>query len=254
MKNFSRTLLTSAVLAGVMVSNAWANDEKLEPVIKASQEITNSASNSQEKINKLTEQTQSKFQQYRTVLKEIEGLDVYNSQLKKQIQSQIDEMDQLHSDIDQVSVIERQITPLMMRMIAGLEQFVNLDTPFLPEERAERLKGLNEMMDRADVAVSEKFRRVLEAFQVEVGYGRSIEAYAGILDLNGQERDVDFLRIGRVALMYITRDGNTAGRWDNESQQWQDVEPEFRSQITKGLRMAKKQLAPDLLVMPIKAP
>ncbi|QTH63043.1 DUF3450 domain-containing protein [Psychrosphaera ytuae] len=250
MKPLSTTLLTSALLAGLAFT-AQADD--LKPVINAGKEISKSAAQSQEKINKLTEQTQTKLQQYQTVNKEIDGLNVYNAQLQKQLQSQYDEMASLNLDIDRVSVIERQITPLMIRMINGLEQFVSLDVPFLPEERTERINGLKDLMDRADVAVSEKFRRVLEAFQVEMGYGRSIEAYQGLIEVNGQERDVDFLRIGRVALVYITRDGSYAGRWDQESKSWQKADDEFRMHITKGLRMAKKQLAPDLLVMPIKA-
>lgn len=253
MKKVATQIIRSAILATCVVTPSLVSADELAPVIEKSSEITESASSSQQKIDKLTEQTQTKFQQYQTVNKEIEGLDVYNNQLQKQISNQLAEMKKLNLDIDQVSVIERQITPLMIRMIDGLAQFVELDVPFLPEERATRIAGLNEMMERADVAVSEKFRRVLEAYQVEVAYGRSIEAYAGIIEVNGQERDVDFLRIGRVALMYQTRDGSIAGRWDNDSQSWQDLGDEYRMHITKGLRMAKKQLAPDLLVMPIKA-
>lgn len=253
MKKVATQLVSSAILAACVITPSLAHADELQPVIEKSSKITQSATNSQQKIDKLTEQTQSKFQQYQTVNKEIEGLDVYNAQLQKQISNQLAEMEKLNLDIDQVSVIERQITPLMIRMIDGLAQFVELDVPFLPEERANRIASLKEMMERADVAVSEKFRRVLEAYQVETAYGRSIEAYAGIIEVEGQERDVDFLRIGRVALMYQTRDGSIAGRWDNESKSWQSLGDEYRMHITKGLRMAKKQLAPDLLVMPIKA-
>ena len=253
MKHFSSNLVFAAIFTfTATAANANQNNE-LEPVLKQSAKITDSAVSSQLKIDKLTEQTQSKFQQYQAVVKETEGLDVYNQQLDKQIQNQLAEMQQINLDIDQVSIIERQITPLMIRMIDGLAQFVALDVPFLPEERANRIENLREMMVAADVAVSEKFRRVLEAYQVEVGYGQSIEAYAGLIEINGQERDVDFIRIGRVALMYQTRDGSMSARWDNESQSWQNLGDEYRTHLTKGLRMAKKQLAPDMLVMPIPA-
>ena len=124
MKPLSKTILTSAVLASVVFT---AHADNLKPVIEAGQAISESAVQSQQKINTLIEQSQSKLQQYQSVNKEIEGLNVYNAQLQKQLQNQYDEMTSLNVDIDRVSVIERQITPLMIRMIDGLEQFVQLD-------------------------------------------------------------------------------------------------------------------------------
>jgi hypothetical protein len=162
-------------------------------------------------------------------------------------------MQKLNDSIDKVSVIERQITPLMLRMIKGLEDFVSLDVPFLPDERQNRLKLLGEMMDRADVAVSEKFRRILEAYQVEVDYGRTIEAYTGTADINGSEQDVNFLRIGRVALVYQTRDKNNMAAWNQEKRTWETLGSEYRNRISNGIRMAKKQKAPDMIVVPMPA-
>jgi len=227
------------------------DDEVLKPVVDEAAKINESAAKSQEKINGITDQIDSKLQQFKTLMKEIEGLEVYNTQLRKQINSQEQEMADLNSAIDEVSVVERQITPLMMRMIDGLAQFIELDMPFLPEERANRVADLRAMMDRADVAASEKFRRVMEAFQVEMDYGRTMEAYSGIHSIDGQERDVEFLRLGRTALIYQTRDASRQGVWNKQTRQWEELDSGYRTQITKGLRMAKKQLAPDLLMLPV---
>jgi hypothetical protein len=246
------SIVVTTVLMGA--SSLPVHAAAMQKVISASTEITDSAASSQQKIDKIAEQVQEKLMQFRAVEKETAGLDIYNGQVQKQIDSQIKEMAQLNKDIDQVSVIERQITPLMLRMIDGLESFVQLDVPFLPEERKTRITSLKEMMDKADIAVSEKFRRVMEAYQVEVDYGRSIEAYSGLINLDGQERDVDFLRMGRVALMYLSRDGSLIGRWNNEQKAFEKLSPDYRMHISKGLRMAKKQLAPDLLTMPIPSP
>jgi len=246
-------LINALLVAGALAATPVLaqDDEVLKPVVDEAAKINESAAKSQEKINGITDQIDSKLQQFKTLMKEIEGLEVYNTQLRKQINSQEQEMADLNAAIDEVSVVERQITPLMMRMIDGLEQFVALDVPFLPEERANRVADLRAMMDRADVAASEKFRRVMEAYQVEMDYGRTMEAYSGIHSINGQERDVEFLRLGRTALMYQTRDASMQGVWNKQTRQWEELDSSYRTQITKGLRMAKKQLAPDLLMLPV---
>ncbi len=252
MKLFNKlpvALLMSSMALGTAVYAQ--EDQYLQPVVKAAGEINESAKGSQEKINKIADQIDSKLQKFKALNKEIDGLQVYNGQLSKQIANQVQEMADLNKSIDEVSVIERQITPLMMRMIDGLEQFVALDVPFLQKERTDRIADLKIMMDRADVAVSEKFRRVMEAYQVEMDYGRTLEAYSGLHTIDGQERDVEFLRVGRTALIYQTRDASLQGIWNKQTRQWEALPSSYRTQVTKGLRMAKKQMAPDLLMLPV---
>lgn len=247
------TKLSTAFLAIFMTAgNSMAQEQKsLQPAVQKASEINESAAKSQQKINSITEQIVNKLQQFKAINKETTGLHVYNGQLQKQIDNQMQEMADLNGSIDGVSLIERQITPLMMRMITGLAQFVELDVPFLAQERNNRVIGLQAMMDRADIAPSEKFRRVMEAYQVEMDYGRTLEAYSGLHLINGQERDVDFLRVGRTALIYQTRDASLQGTWNKQTRQWEALSSSYRTQVTKGLRMAKKQLAPDLLMLPV---
>lgn len=171
--------------------------------------------------------------------------------MQAQLNNQVAELAQLAKSMEEVSVIERQISPLMARMISTLEDFVKLDVPFLAEERSKRLNDLNEMMVRADISVSEKFRRVLEAYQVEVDYGRTIESYSGLLMVDNQQMDVDFLRVGRVSFIYQTRDGSKLGQWDQSTNQWQPLSQDYRLGVNKALRIARKQLAPDLIMVPM---
>ncbi len=96
----------------------------------------------------MTDKIDSKLQQFQTIQKEIDGLKVYNDQMRKQMSNLDQEVADLNAAINNVSVIERQITPLMIRMIAGLKQFVALDVPFLAEERQKRLAELESLMDR----------------------------------------------------------------------------------------------------------
>lgn len=241
-------LAVSAVLAGT-VSAATLND-----VFAVADQLNKQARQSQAKIDALTEETRALLGEYKTVLKEIEGLRVYNRQLEKQIANQESEMTQLAASIDEVTIIERQVTPLMIRMIDGLEQFVDLDLPFLTEERAERLETLREMMDRADVAVSEKLSQILRAYQIENEYGRTISAYEGSINVGGTDRLVDVLQVGRVALMYQTPDGEETGRFNPESRQWEPIDDSYKSAVQNGIRMARQQMSYDLLTLPVSGP
>ncbi|XQW84042.1 DUF3450 domain-containing protein [Thalassotalea piscium] len=241
----------AAITLSTAITLTTAHAQDLTDVVAASKKINNSANQSQQKINQIDEQIQSKLQKFKVVNKELDGLNVYNKQMQAQLDNQLEELANLAVSMEQVSIIERQISPLMERMIDTLTTFVSLDVPFLAEERNRRVAGLQAMLSRADVAVSEKFRRVLEAYQVEVEYGRTIEAYSGLQTINGQERDVDFLRIGRVSFIYQTRDGQQMGMWDQATKSWQPLDAGFRSDINKGLRIARKQLAPDLIIVPV---
>ncbi len=235
-----------------MVGSASA--ATLADIYQIAERMNQTARTSQAKIDALTEETRQLLNEYKTVLKEIEGLRVYNRQLEKQIGSQEREMAQLSDSIDKVTVIERQITPLMLRMIDGLEQFVDLDLPFLLDERHGRIENLRTMMDRADVAVSEKYSQVLRAYQIENEYGRTLSSYGDTINIAGIDRKVDVLKVGRIALVYQTPDGEETGMWNQTSGTWEPVDDEYKTPVRNGIRMERKQLTVDMLTLPISGP
>ncbi|OZB04256.1 MAG: hypothetical protein B7X54_08275 [Idiomarina sp. 34-48-12] len=245
------SLISSVILLAFASAPVFAQEQSLEPVVDAANKINATAKSSQLTVEKIADSTQERIQQYKQITRQIQGLEVYTQQLQKQLDAQLVEKDELNSSIDEVSVVERQITPLMLRMIDSLAKFVELDVPFLPEERAERVASLRDLMDRADVDVSEKFRRVMEAFQIEADYGRNIEAYNGEMTVAGQSQDVEFLRMGRTVLLYKTRDGSTMGVWNQQQREWQPLDSSYASNVQEAIRVARKQLAPDLLMLPV---
>jgi len=239
------------IVASILFSVGNLYAENLSSVVDESKQINTSAAKSQITVDSIAAQIQDKLQAFKVVNKETDGLKIYNTQMEKQITAQLAEMVKINNSIDQVTVIERQITPLMIRMIEALDELIRFDIPFLEDERKQRLVNLKSMMDRADVAVSEKFRRVFEAYQVEIDYGRTIESYAGSAAIEGVSQEVNFLRIGRIALIYQSRDRNSMGIWSQEEKQWKPLDNEYRIEVTKGIRMAEKQLAPDMIVVPV---
>jgi hypothetical protein len=227
--------------------------QSLDTVLKVEHQRTRLAQESQQKIDAVVTSTRKKEDAHKRVLKEVEGLKIYNTLLDRQIEGQKRRMVQIQNSIDDVEVISRQIVPSMTRMIDSLKAFVELDVPFLLEERSERVASLEALMEDSEVNDAEKFRKVTEAYQIENDYGRTIETYSGSLEVGGETRRVDFLRIGRVSFMYQTQDGKLSGIWDQDARRWEEADA-YKNEIRAGLKIANKQVAPDLLLLPVATP
>jgi hypothetical protein len=244
-----------AVSAAAAVTLPLAGfSQSLNQVLDAQHGRTRLAQESQERIDGVVKQTRSLEDQFKAALKEIDGLKVYNTLLGLQVDNQKLKMIDLRESIDQVEVINRQIVPIMTQMIDGLEQFVALDIPYLLDERQERVAKLKDLMERDDVTVAEKFRKVTEAYQIENDYGSTIEAYKDTVNIDGGTREVDFLRVGRISLIYQSQDGKVSGAWDQSARQWLTLGNESKNQIKFALQIATKQKAPDLVLLPVPAP
>ena len=257
MHRIKTVLIAVAVAAGstLGLSASSQADETLNAILKVGEDKNAAAAKSQVKIDKLADQTRGLLQDYKTVTKQIDGLKVYNARLQKQIDNQMRRIGDIELSISQVTIIQRQMTPLVIRMIDGLEQFVELDVPFHMDERRQRVAFLRSNLDRSDVSVAEKFRQVLEAYKIESEYGRKIDAYKGSVEIGGVERDVNFFRVGRIALLYQTTDTEVSGAWDQSSRSWVELDSgEYRNAIMKGLRIARKEASIDVLALPIAAP
>ena len=249
-------LIAALVSAGALLgSAATVHASTLDSILDLGEAKNSAARKSQAKIDRLADETRDLLSDYKTVNKQIDGLKVYNARLQRQIDNQLTRIGQIDNSIDQVTVIQRQMTPLVIRMIDGLEKFVELDVPFHMDERQQRIAFLRANLDRSDVSVAEKFRQVLEAYKIENEYGRKIDAYKGSVEIDGVERDVNFFRVGRVALLYQTTDTEISGAWDQASRSWVPLERgEYRNAIMKGLRIARKEASIDLMNLPIAAP
>jgi hypothetical protein len=214
MVKLEKRLLGAAGVALLLANPSLAQDPAGPLLAEEAGRITENQQ-AQSQVNQVHEQTQDLVAQYQAKLKIVDGLKVYNGLLQKQLDAQDLEIDTLRTSIGNAAVIERQMMPLMVRMLDGLEAFIALDVPFLREERVKRVTNLRSLMERADLTVAEKTRRVFEAYQIENDYGRTLEAYKGKLDLGERSYDVDFLRIGRIALLYRSVGNDRFGYWDS---------------------------------------
>ena len=247
-----KTLLVAICIGG---SASFALAQSIDPIVEVGKQRTSAAKASQAKIDCLADETANLLSDYKTVMKQVDGLKVYNARLERQIANQERRIRDIDASIAEASVIQRQIPPLVVRMLDGLEQFINLDMPFDLDTRLSNIEAVRANMDRSDVTSAEAFRQVLELYSIELQYGRGIEAYTDTIELGGAEREVDILRIGRVALVYQSTDGAETGAWNKDAQSWEELSAgDYASAVRKGVRIAKKQATIELLNMPVSAP
>jgi len=187
---------------------------------------------------------------YAKVLADADVAARYNATLEAQLQSQQSEMTSLQAQIAGMDATAAEIPAMLEKMFEQLDAFVASDVPFLAKERADRVTRLRDLMGQSDKAPGEKFRRLLEAYTIEMEYGRTMEAYHGTLN---DGREADFVRLGRISLMYQTADGNEVGYWDQQKKSWVPA-PEYKRSIEVALRIAKQTVAPDLITVPVPAP
>ena len=209
---------------------------------------------SQAVVSDLSDETQDLLGQYRLVLQQIDRLIAYNDYVERLIVDQEAQIKDIREQLDQFALIERGIVPLMLDSIDTLDKFIDLDVPFLLEERKARVARLRTIMNLSDVTVSEKYRQIMDAYQIETTHGRDIEAYTGLLEIGGVSRQVDFLRIGRTSLTYQTPDQEETGFWNKQDRRWEKLPNKYQNYVTQGLRVARKQVTPNLLELPIEAP
>jgi seryl-tRNA synthetase len=186
---------------------------------------------------------------YARTLAEAEITARYNVQIEQQLRSQQQEIAALEEEIAALDATAVEVQPLLQRMFDELVQFVANDVPFFKDERDERIQRLSELMANVDATPSEKFRRIIEAYQIELEYGRTMSAYKQTL---ADGREAEMVRLGRVSLMYRTVEGAETGYWDNERKQW-TPDPDAAAEIEEALSIAKEERAPDLIIVPVPA-
>jgi hypothetical protein len=226
---------------------------QLNEALQAQVQVDRAAAQSQTEINQIRERTQDAAGRYAQAMADADSLERYNNQLNEQVQSQETEIASIERQLLDIETTTREVQPLMQQMVNTLDEFVKLDVPFFLDERSTRVQGLKDMMTRADISISEKYRRILEAYQIELEYGRTLDAYEGRLGTGADARTVEFVRLGRVSLMYRTLDGSETGYWDASQKNWVEDES-YRESVESAIGVARGEGAPVLLTVPVPAP
>jgi hypothetical protein len=228
------------------------SQEIVDKTIDLSVQSSGLSIDAQEKIEALDEISKKVYFEYKDTLNEYKSLKNYDDQLSEIIDAQFAEISNINNQIDSLDDINIDILPLLKTMTNTLRKVVNLDIPFLKEQRIERVNNLDELLLRADITTAEKFRKVFEAYQIEANFGKTIENYPGYIMLNGAEVAVDFFRLGRLGLYYRTPNGKETGFWNLNTSDWSHEGGSLNDAIKVALDISNRQSPPNFITLPLK--
>ena len=252
LKSIVKTSVVVFALCSMQPNLAFA-DQVDDLVTKGKSRITSGAA-SQKRVDELSEQADKAIASAQTELKSAETLKAFNAKLRRTAVAQREAMEKLAKSIEGASLIERQIVPLMGRMIDGLDQFIAVDLPFKLDERKARIARIRSYLTNANITAAERFRQVLAAYSAETAYGESIDVYTEELSLPNGNLTVNVLQVGRTGLYYQTLDSSISGYWDKTSKSWIELDPSYNEGITHAIRVAQGKESKDLMRLPIAAP
>ncbi|MGX9459723.1 DUF3450 domain-containing protein [Shewanella sp. A14] len=240
-----------AVVALIISSTAMANPVALEQSNRLEKTITQHAADTQQAVATSHLNAVQLETEITSLQAELKELEVYKAHLNSMIQSQSEELESFDVQLEEIVETKKGVVPLMYSMLEWLEQHIATDKPIRINARHERINKLTAMMPRADISDAEKFRRILETYQIELEYGYKLGSYNAVMTLDEQKRQTEQLYLGRTALVARSVDRQHYWSWSNTNRHWQPLDINVGLYIDKAFDVANKQTAPRLLTLPV---
>lgn len=242
-----------AVLLALALLPALAADSP-NPAIELLVQSHQAAALSQARIDKLDDDMRRMRDEMRQGVLQLEGLKADLPALQTHAAEQSARRAQLERELSAGLPGQIETGPALQQMVAWLERYVNDDLPFMQENRRQRIAGLRTLLTRDNLSEADKLRAVLEVAQVELQYGRGVEVYPGQLRFGDQTQPVEFLRVGHLMLYYLDAEGRHQGYWNRDQRRWQALPDSERQRLQAAIAMARGEVPPDLMELPLPAP
>ena len=224
------------------------NAQQLKTAIQVAVDTNNAAKKAQSRIDKLNDQTGDIVGRYRNVINEIESLRAYNKQLETVVNDQRIQIQNINNEMTHLEQTNRGVVPMIIEMVDALGKLIEADIPFKKKEREERLAKLESILGTSSVTTAEKYRKVTEAYTIELDYGSTVEAYGGSLPSG---KKVQFLKVGRASLIYQTLNQEESGWYNPNTGKYEVLDRKYNDEIKDAIRVAKNEASPQLVGLPV---
>ena len=250
-----RLCLAWCCAAAVCVPARAAPADSFDAVIAAARARDASARAAQQAVDQLADRARDLSGAYLDATHRSAMLTAYNARIEQQIVAQETRRAEIEGSLARLTGMQREVLPMLARMLDALDRFIALDLPFQTAERHARVRALRALLDAPQLELAEKYRRILDAYRVEEEYGRTLASWHGRVEFDGSALEVELLRIGRIGLFCRSADGNAAAYWDARAVAWRRLGDSAQTEaVRRGIAIALGARADTLLMLPVAAP
>jgi multidrug efflux pump subunit AcrA (membrane-fusion protein) len=252
MSKTTKWIRTSLAAGAVAAFAAGAASAQLDEALRTAQQSTQEGAQAQRQIDDIADRTASLEGQYLALRQQIEDQRIFIEQQQVFLRSQQNELEELTAQLDRVSGIERDLTPMMLEMYVRLEEFVENDLPFQVDQRRARLDNIERVLGSSEFPPSERYRVLLSAFEIEAAYGRGLTTYTEEVEVDGTPEEANILRFGRLAMIRIIRGNMEIMTSDNL--EWRPLPGQHANNVQRALRIAQEVTTPEVFLAPVSGP
>lgn len=248
---FLISFISISLTSQEIVEEVPTRAELIDTAINLEASSSSAAASRQDTINNLDSQIIFLTGEIQYLSQQLDLTNIYNRQLQELIDSQNAEIISINEQMEALDETNRGILPKLEEMVNVLTEVIENDTPFLIEERTQRVAEIKDLLTQSNISTSEKFRRVFEAYQIENEYGRTVEAYRDEIIVDGQNYNVEIFRLGRVGLYGRTADGDYTAMFSRSQKKWIKVKG-IDDDLVIALKIARKEIPPSLIKLPLE--
>lgn len=257
MSNTMKWIRTS-LLAGVVATAGAAHAQSpLDQALQVARQSTQQGAQTQDEINDVALAADDLERQYLALRSQIEDQEVFVQQQQIFLQSQDVEISELRRQLERVDTLEAEVIPMLLEMTVALEDFIAQDLPFQTDLRQSRLDNIRNLLGDATVSPAETYRVILNAYEIEASYGRSLRVYEDTVEAEGEPAQVKFLQLGRVAIIRVFQGGPRAGDMEirtKANQEWRALPGSYASNVQRAIRIGEEVTTPEVFIAPLPGP
>lgn len=250
-KNLQQLTVIALFFLFAIASPLQADKTVTERIKKPLDQSIVTRQKSQKELDKWEQERLKLVAEFNRLTSKNETLTANYTALQKQVASQKRLNASLVERERESRKIAEEIVPFLEALHIRVADFISSDTPFLAEERVQRVSRLRKVLDDMEVGAAEKFRKYMETLFIEADYGNTIEVYQEKIVIGEEEILGDIFRLGRLSLFFLSLDHTLPASYNVAEEKWVLLDTDYAEAIHAAIEMGSKRRPAELLCLPL---